>query len=123
MDTLCKTLDARGYFVTAASKHGCSVKVVGESSEVPGALTDYVRGRKGYDYSHHGKADNPSVEFVSDEIVDRFCLVGGAGDHLKRLTELAALGVNQFALYLMHDGAAETFEAYRQTVVPAAAGL
>jgi hypothetical protein len=39
-----------------------------------------------------------------------------------RLVELAALGVDQFALYLMHDGAAETFEAYRQTVVRAAAG-
>jgi probable F420-dependent oxidoreductase len=95
----------------------------GESSEVPGALTDYVSGRQGYDYSHHGKADNPSVEFVSDEIVDRFCLVGSADDHLKRLAELAALGVDQFALYLMHDGAAETFEAYRQTVVAAAASL
>jgi hypothetical protein len=40
-----------------------------------------------------------------------------------RLVELAALGVDQFALYLMHDGAAGTFEACRQTIVPAAAGL
>jgi hypothetical protein len=95
----------------------------GESSEVPRALTDYVKGREGYDYSHHGRADNPSVEFVSDEIVDRFCLVGSADDHIKRLSELSALGVDQFALYLMHDGAAPTFAAYRQTVIPAAADL
>jgi probable F420-dependent oxidoreductase len=95
----------------------------GESSDVPRALTDYVKGRKGYDYSHHGKADNPSVEFVSDEIVDRFCLVGSADDHLKRLADLAALGVDQFALYLMHDGAAGTFEAYRGSVIPTAANL
>src|SRR6476469_2393169 len=66
----------------------------GESSEVPGALTDYVRGRQGYDYRHPCKAANPSLEFVSDEIVDRFCLVGRADDHLKRLAELAALGVD-----------------------------
>jgi len=35
-----------------------------DSSIVPPALTDYIRGRKGYDYSHHGKADNPDVDFV-----------------------------------------------------------
>jgi probable F420-dependent oxidoreductase len=44
----------------------------GESSEVPRALTDYVEGRIGYDYSHHGRPDNPSVQFVPDEIVERF---------------------------------------------------
>jgi hypothetical protein len=95
----------------------------GESSDVPRALTDYVRGRSGYDYSHHGRADNPSVDFVSDEIVDRFCLLGSADDHLERLADLASLGVGQFALYLMHDGADDTFEAYCDTVVAGAADL
>ncbi|HEV2361822.1 MAG TPA: TIGR03842 family LLM class F420-dependent oxidoreductase, partial [Acidimicrobiales bacterium] len=74
----------------------------GESSEVPRALTDYVKGREGYDYSHHGKAGNPSVDFVPDEIVDRFCLMGPAAAHTEKLAELASLGVDQFALYLMH---------------------
>jgi probable F420-dependent oxidoreductase len=92
----------------------------GDSSEVPRALTDYVKERRGYDYSHHGKAHNPWVDFVSDEIVDRFCLVGSAADHVQRLTELSSLGVDQFAMYLMHDGAAQTFEAYRAMVIPAA---
>jgi probable F420-dependent oxidoreductase len=95
----------------------------GESSEVPRALTDYVKGRQGYDYSHHGRVDNPSVDFVSDEIVDRFCFVGPTANHLERLAELASLGVDQFALYLMHDGADETLDAYRTTVIPAASSL
>ena len=95
----------------------------GNSSAVPGALTDYVKERQGYDYSHHGKSDNPDVEFVSDEIVDRFCLVGSAVDHVERLAELASFGVDQFALYLMHDGAEQTFDAYRSTVIPAAGTL
>ena len=43
---------------------------------VPRALTDYIKAREGYDYSHHGKADNPSTAFVPDDIVDRFCLLG-----------------------------------------------
>jgi probable F420-dependent oxidoreductase len=92
-------------------------------SDVPQALTDYVAGRRGYDYSHHGRADNPDVDFVPDGIVDRFCLLGTAEQHVERLRELAALGVHQFALYLMHDDFDGTFEAYRKTVIPAAAEL
>ena len=95
----------------------------GESSEVPRALTDYVRDRQGYDYSHHGRAGNPSVDFVPDDIVDRFCLLGPVEAHLERLAELAEIGVDQFALYLMHDKIPETLEAYRDTVIPATASL
>jgi hypothetical protein len=69
------------------------------SSMVPPALTEYIRGRKGYDYSHHGKADNPDVGFVPDEIIDRFCVLGSVEQHLDRLSELSALGVDQFSLY------------------------
>jgi len=95
----------------------------GESSDVPRVLTEYVKGREGYDYSHHSRADNPSVDFVPDDIVDRFCLLGPVERHIERLAELAAIGVNQFALYLMHDRAPETFDAYRDKVIPAAANF
>jgi len=95
----------------------------GESSVVPRALTEYVKGREGYDYAHHGRAGHPSAEFVPDDIIDRFCLLGPAENHISRLAELRALGVDQFALYLMHDSAADTFEAYRTTVIPAARKL
>jgi hypothetical protein len=95
----------------------------GESSSVPRALTEYVKGREGYDYAHHGRAGNPSADFVPDDIVDRFCLLGPAGTHLDRLAELRELGVDQFALYLMHDSADDTFEAYRQVVIPGARNL
>jgi len=56
---------------------------------------------------------------VPDNIIDRFCLVGPAENHVERLRELASLGVDQFALYLMHDQAAETLEAYGESVIPA----
>ena len=48
----------------------------GESSDVPQALTDYIKGREGYDYNQHGQAGNTHAEFVPDEIVDRFCILG-----------------------------------------------
>ena len=48
----------------------------GDDGVVPQALTDYIKARQGYDYSHHGQAGNPSTEFVPDEIIDRFCVLG-----------------------------------------------
>lgn len=89
----------------------------GESGPVPRELTDYIKGREGYDYSHHGKAGNPSTDFVPDEIVDRFCLLGPAAAHVERLEELAELGVDQFALYLMHDQREATLAAYGDEVI------
>jgi probable F420-dependent oxidoreductase len=91
----------------------------GTSGPVPHELTDYIAGRKGYDYSHHGRADNPSTDFVPDGIVDRFCLLGSESAHVDRLRELADLGVDQFALYLMHDEPDKTLAAYGRDIIPA----
>jgi probable F420-dependent oxidoreductase len=91
----------------------------GEDGAVPAALTDYIKAREGYDYDHHGKSGNPSTEFVPDDIVDRFCILGPASHHVERLRELEGLGVDQFAVYLMHDQMEETLQAYGREVIPA----
>jgi probable F420-dependent oxidoreductase len=91
----------------------------GDDGGVPKALTDYIKGREGYDYAHHGKAGNPSTDFVPDSIVDRFCLVGPESAHIERLEELKELGVDQFSLYLMHDDRDKTLAAYAADVIPA----
>ena len=91
----------------------------GEDSDVPHALTDYIRARRGYNYSHHGKSDNPSTVFVPDDIVDRFCVLGTVEDHVKKLNELRDLGADQFNVYLMHDAMDETLEAYGEEIIPA----
>jgi probable F420-dependent oxidoreductase len=91
----------------------------GEDGEVPHVLTDYIRARQGYDYSHHGKADNPSTDFVPDEIVDRFCVLGTVEDHLEKLNQLKELGADQFNIYLMHDAMEETLDAYGEQIIPA----
>ena len=91
----------------------------GEGGEVPVALTDYIKARQSYDYSHHGKAGNPTTDFVPDGIVDRFCVLGTVEDHVKKLAELKELGVDQFNVYLMHDAMDETLEAYGREIIPA----
>jgi probable F420-dependent oxidoreductase len=91
----------------------------GTDGPVPHELTHYIAGRRGYDYSHHGRADNPSTDFVPDEIVDRFCLVGPIEAHADRLQELREIGVTQFAIYLMHDAKEETLSAYGSKIAGA----
>jgi len=90
----------------------------GTSGPVPEALTGYIAGRQGYDYNQHGQAGNVHTTFVPDEIVDRFCLIGPPERHIERLAELRDLGVDQFAMYLQHDGKDETLAAYGDRVIP-----
>jgi probable F420-dependent oxidoreductase len=91
----------------------------GGDGTVPTVLTDYIKGRQGYDYAEHGRAGNTHTEFVPDEVVDRFCLLGPAEAHIKKLQELRKLGVDQFALYLQHDAKESTLDAYGSVVIPA----
>ncbi|GHF37996.1 TIGR03842 family LLM class F420-dependent oxidoreductase [Streptomyces morookaense] len=96
------------------------VERYGEASgAIPEALTAYIKQRHGYDYSHHGRAGNPSTDFVPDDIVDRFCLLGPAAAHRERLEQLRELGVDQFAVYAMHDAREATIDAYGEHVIPA----
>ncbi|MDQ1121610.1 TIGR03842 family LLM class F420-dependent oxidoreductase [Microbacterium trichothecenolyticum] len=100
------------------SKYGPSTGS-GTTAEVPAALTDYIAGRTGYDYNSHGKSNNDHVDFVPDEIVERFCVLGTAEEHIAKLEKLRALGVTQFAGYLQHDNKEETMRVYGETVIPA----
>ena len=99
------------------------VKRYGEHSpDVPKALTDYIRDRADYDYAHHGRAGHPSTDFVPDDVVDRFCVLGRVEDHVAKLTTLRDLGADHFAIYLMHDAEDETLDAYGRSVLPVLAG-
>ncbi|MQY23308.1 TIGR03842 family LLM class F420-dependent oxidoreductase [Nocardia macrotermitis] len=90
----------------------------GADAQIPAALTDYIAGRHGYDYNEHGRAGNTHADFVTDEVVDRFCILGTPEEHLTKLRHLAALGVDQFAGYLQHDNKEETLRVYGEVVIP-----
>jgi len=87
--------------------------------ELPEALTHYVRGRQGYDYLHHAEVGSSNAEFVTDDVVDRFGIVGDAAAHVAKLEGLAAAGVDQFNLYLMNGNEEEQLEIYGREVIPA----
>ncbi len=93
-----------------------------DESMVPKVLSDYIKAREGYDYDHHGRSGSPSTDFVPDEIVDRFCVLGTVEDHIEKLELLKEMGVDHFGVYLMHDDQETTLRAYGESVIPAVNG-
>src|SRR5438874_4725620 len=89
-----------------------------DGSAVPKALTDYVQARKFYDYNEHSRVGAKHGEFVTDEICDRFCVLGTAEHAKAKLQELAAVGVDQFNIYLMTHGQEETLQAFGDELIP-----
>jgi len=87
--------------------------------DLPPALTAYIRDRESYDYLHHAEVGSSNASFVTDEIVDRFCLVGSVEQHIARLRELADAGVSQFNLYLMNGNEEEQLAIYGKEIIPA----
>ena len=59
---------------------------------LPESLTRYVRDREGYNYLHHAEVGSSNASFVTDDIVDRFGLVGSVEDHVNKLVELDKAG-------------------------------
>jgi alkanesulfonate monooxygenase SsuD/methylene tetrahydromethanopterin reductase-like flavin-dependent oxidoreductase (luciferase family) len=87
--------------------------------ELPPELTSYIRDRQGYDYRHHAEVGSSNAGFVTDEVVDRFCIVGPVDEHIKKLQELAGLGVTQFNIYLMCGEEEDTVSIYGSEIIPA----
>jgi alkanesulfonate monooxygenase SsuD/methylene tetrahydromethanopterin reductase-like flavin-dependent oxidoreductase (luciferase family) len=90
----------------------------GDSPEIPRELTEYVKARKFYDYNQHSRVGATHGEFVSDEIADRFSVLGTAEQATEKLRELESIGVDQFNIYLMTKGQEATLDAYGRDIIP-----
>jgi len=89
-----------------------------DGSVVPKVLTDYVEARKFYDYNEHSRVGAKHGEFVTDEICDRFCVLGTPEQASGKLRELESIGVDQFNIYLMTEGQEETLKTYGRDILP-----
>jgi alkanesulfonate monooxygenase SsuD/methylene tetrahydromethanopterin reductase-like flavin-dependent oxidoreductase (luciferase family) len=114
------------WFPAMVSNHVMDlIERYGFESEIPKELTEYVRVRKFYDYNEHSRVGAKHGEFVTDEICDRFCVLGSPAQATAKLKELESVGVDQFNIYLMTEGQEEVLAAYGRDIIPtfsAAAG-
>jgi len=115
---LAKARDRVRWFPALVSNHVVDLVSRYKPDELPEELTSYVRDRKGYNYLHHAEVGSSNAEFVSDEIVDKFAIVGPADEHVRRLKELESIGVTQFNIYLMSGEEEETVDLYGRDIVP-----
>jgi len=106
------------WFPALVSNHVMDLISRYKPEELPPALTSYVRNRGGYDYLHHCEVGSDNASFVTDEVVDRFCLLGPVQAHLAKLEALRRAGVTQFNIYLMCGDEEQTLDVYGREVVP-----
>ena len=106
------------WFPALVSNHVIDLINRYKPEELPPALTSYVRNREGYDYLHHCEVGSSNANFVSDEVVDRFCVLGTAEAHREKLKALERAGVTQFNIYLMSTEEEKTLDAYQRDILP-----
>jgi len=116
-DDLALCRDRVRWFPALVSNHVVDLVSRYKPEELPPALTGYIQDRKGYDYLHHAEVGSSNAQFVTDEVVDRFCLVGPAEAHVAKLRRLAEVGVTQFNIYLMCGEEEQTLVDYRKSVL------
>src|SRR3954466_6160654 len=122
-DDIASAREQARWFPAMVSNHVMDlIERYGFESEIPAALTEYVRARKFYDYKEHSRVGAKHGDFVTDDIVDRFCVLGTPEQAREKLRELEAVGVDQFNVYLMTHSQEETLAAYGDQIIPALAG-
>ena len=121
-DNLATARDRVRWFPALVSNHVVDLISKYKPEELPPELTSYVQDRSGYDYLHHAEVGSSNAQFVTDDVVDRFCIVGPVEEHLRRLEELKAIGVSQFNIYLMCGDEEDTVEVYGRDIIPRMSG-
>ena len=106
------------WFPALVSNHVMDLISKYKPEELPPALTSYVQNRKGYDYLHHCEVGSSNQSFVTDDVVDRFCLVGPLEAHREKLRRLQRAGVTQFNIYLMCGEEEQTLDVYGRDILP-----
>lgn len=110
------------WFPAMVSNHVVDLVQRYASTELPRELTDFIAARDHYDYADHGRTGAEHAGFVTDEVVDRFCVLGTPEACLDKLRELEALGVHQFNIYSMVDDPAGVIRTFGRELIPAFRG-
>jgi probable F420-dependent oxidoreductase len=118
-DDLAKARAQVRWFPAMVGNHVADLVERYHQGELPQELTDYIEGRKGYDYQEHADKDADHLGFITDEVIDRFTIVGPAEAHRRKLEELVEAGIDQFNVYLMSGDEEKQLELYAKEIVPA----
>lgn len=92
-----------------------------QRSELPDDLVTDMDLIKDYDYREHAHKDAEHARYVTDDVVDKFTIIGTPEECVQKITELQALGVTQVCLYLvsMDDAMIKsTIKTFGKEIIP-----
>jgi probable F420-dependent oxidoreductase len=116
---LAHARDQTRWFPALVSNHVVDLVKRYHDAELPAELTEYIAARERYDYAHHGRAGSENAEFVTDDVVDRFCVLGTPEQVRAKLGQLVDLGISQFNIYSMVDDPAGLIRGFGAEIIPA----
>jgi len=116
-DDVAAARDKVRWFPALVSNHVVDLINKYPKDELPEPLWKYVENREGYNYLHHAEVGSDNASFVSDEITDRFAIVGPLSAHRERLDQLRDAGVTQFNNYLMNGEEEDCLDAYGREII------
>ena len=69
-------------------------------------------------YRQHAKKDAEHLDFVTDDIVQSFGVLGEPEQHVEKLKALEEVGVTQFNIYLMNPEEERIVAEYGDKIIP-----
>jgi probable F420-dependent oxidoreductase len=106
------------WFPALVGNHVADILRHHDRDNVPGYIAEYVEARTDYDYRHHTRQDVDHYDYVPEEIIDRFTVLGTKEEILKKLRHLESIGVTEFNMYTTFENPERVIEFYGRDVVP-----
>jgi probable F420-dependent oxidoreductase len=118
-DDLSAAREQVRWFPALVSNHVVDLVHRYATGELPSELTDFIKARDHYDYHEHARRGTEHAQFVTDEILDRFCVIGTVEQCRAKLRELERIGVNQFTIYAVSvDSPESIIETFGRDIIP-----
>lgn len=111
------------WFPALVGNHVADILRHHDREELPNYIAEYVDARTHYDYRHHTRQEAEHYDYVPDEIIDRFTVLGTTADVRSKLEELESLGVTEFNMYTTFTDPERVVEIYGREIVPDFSGV
>ena len=84
----------------------------------PPEIRGMIERRGEYNYHQHAVSGAAHADYVTDDVVDRLCIVGSSDECAQKLRELEALGVTHVNFYAQVDDFDAQMRTYGREVLP-----
>lgn len=117
-DDIEKARDETRWFPAVVGNHIADVLRHHDPEGLPDELIAFVKERGDYDYREHAEQGTDHSKYITDDIVDRFCVIGDPDQIRAKLRVLADLGVSEFNIYPHVEGIEQLIERYGTEFAP-----